>query len=153
MLVGVDYNNDSAANAAQQTTALLQRSPDLSGIFGANLFSAEGAAQAVKNANLSGVVQVANFDAPEQAISDLRAGTVSARDCEVKLRLGPGPDCHSNNELSAVAGVVQLFVANLPFMPPDRRTQRPYSGAPSVVNVWSAPALWPPAFVAVTRKW
>jgi ribose transport system substrate-binding protein len=72
----VDYNNDSAANAAQQTTALLQRSPDLSGIFGANLFSAEGAAQAVKNANLSGVVQVANFDAPEQAIADLRAGSV-----------------------------------------------------------------------------
>jgi ribose transport system substrate-binding protein len=75
-LAGVDYNNDSAANAAQQTTAVLQRSPDLSGIFGANLFSAEGAAQAVKNANLSGTVKVANFDAPEQAIADLRAGAV-----------------------------------------------------------------------------
>jgi ribose transport system substrate-binding protein len=75
-LVGVDYNDDSAANAAQQTTAVLQRTPDLSGVFGANLFSAEGAAQAVKNANLSGTVKVANFDAPEQAISDLRAGAV-----------------------------------------------------------------------------
>jgi ribose transport system substrate-binding protein len=75
-LVSVDYNDDSAANAAQQTTALLQRVPDLAGIFGANLFSAEGAAQAVKNANLSGTVKIANFDAPEQAIADLRAGTV-----------------------------------------------------------------------------
>lgn len=75
-LVGVDYNNDSAANSAQQTSAVLQRTPDLSGIFGANLFSAEGAAQAVKNANLSGTVKVANFDAPEQAIVDLRAGAV-----------------------------------------------------------------------------
>jgi ribose transport system substrate-binding protein len=75
-LVGVDYNDDSAANAAQQTSAVLQRTPDLSGIFGANLFSAEGAAQAVKNANLSGTVKVANFDAPEQAIADLRAGAV-----------------------------------------------------------------------------
>ena len=75
-LVGVDYNDDSAANAAQQTGAVLQRTPDLTGIFGANLFSAEGAAQAVKNANLSGTVKIANFDAPEQAISDLRAGTV-----------------------------------------------------------------------------
>jgi ribose transport system substrate-binding protein len=75
-LVGVDYNDDSAANAAQQTTAVLQRTPDLTGIFGANLFSAEGAAQAVKNANLSGTVKIANFDAPEQAIADLRAGTV-----------------------------------------------------------------------------
>jgi ribose transport system substrate-binding protein len=75
-LIGVDYNNDSAANAAQQTTAVLQRTPDLTGIFGANLFSAEGAAQAVKNANLSGTVKIANFDAPEQAIADLRAGAV-----------------------------------------------------------------------------
>jgi ribose transport system substrate-binding protein len=75
-LVGVDYNDDSAANAAQQTTAVLQRTPDLAGIFGANLFSAQGAAQAVKNANLSGTVKIANFDAPEQAISDLRAGAV-----------------------------------------------------------------------------
>jgi ribose transport system substrate-binding protein len=75
-LVGVDYNNDSAAIAAEQTSALLQRVPDLSGIFGTNLFSAEGAAQAVKNANLSGVVKVANFDAPEQAIADLRTGAV-----------------------------------------------------------------------------
>jgi ribose transport system substrate-binding protein len=75
-LVGVDYNNDSAATSAQQTSALLQRTPDLSGVFGANLFSAEGAAQAVKNANLSGTVKIANFDAPEQAVADLRAGAV-----------------------------------------------------------------------------
>ena len=75
-LVGVDYNDDSAANAAQQTSAVLQRTPDLTGIFGANVFSAEGAAQAVKNANLSGTIRVANFDAPEQAITDLRNGAV-----------------------------------------------------------------------------
>ena len=41
-LVGVDYNDDSAAKAAEQTSAVLQRVPDLSGVFGANLFSAEG---------------------------------------------------------------------------------------------------------------
>ena len=44
-LVGVDYNDDSAAKAAEQTAAVLQRVPDLSGVFGANLFSAEGAAR------------------------------------------------------------------------------------------------------------
>ncbi len=75
-LVGDDYNNDSAAIAAQQISAVLQRVPDLNGIFGTNLFSTEGAAQAVKNTNLLGVVKVANFDAPEQAIADLRAGAV-----------------------------------------------------------------------------
>lgn len=71
-LVGVDYNEDSAAKGAEQTAAVLQRVPDLSGVFGANLFSAEGASQAVKNAGLTGVVKVAAFDAPEAAIEDLR---------------------------------------------------------------------------------
>ncbi len=71
-LVGVDYNDDSAAKAAEQTAAVLQREPDLSAIFGTNLFSAQGAAQAVDNAGLAGVVKVANFDAPESAIQDLR---------------------------------------------------------------------------------
>lgn len=75
-LVGVDYNGDSAATAAQQTSAVLQRTPDLAGIFGCNLFSAEGAAQAVKNVNKQGQIKIANFDAPEQAIKDLRDGVV-----------------------------------------------------------------------------
>jgi ribose transport system substrate-binding protein len=70
-LVGVDYNEDSAALAAEQTAAVLQRVPDLNAVFGANLFSAEGAATAVKNAGLTGVVKVAIFDAPEAAIEDL----------------------------------------------------------------------------------
>ena len=75
-LVGVDYNEDSAARAAEQTSAVLQRSPDLKGIFGTNVFSAEGAAQAVKNARLSGTVKVAAFDATEQAIADLKSNVV-----------------------------------------------------------------------------
>jgi ribose transport system substrate-binding protein len=73
-LVGVDYNGDDSGKAAQQTAAVLQRVPDLSAIFGTNLFSARGAAQAVKNAGLTGTVKIANFDAPEAAIQDLRDG-------------------------------------------------------------------------------
>ncbi len=75
-LVGVDFNGDSSAVAAEQTAAVLQREPDLSAVFGTNLFSARGAAQAVDNAGLAGVVKVANFDAPEAAIEDLRNGIV-----------------------------------------------------------------------------
>lgn len=73
-LVGTDYNDDSSAKAAEQTAAVLQRAPDLGGIFGTNLFSARGASQAVKNANLQGTVKIANFDAPQDAVTDLRAG-------------------------------------------------------------------------------
>ncbi len=75
-LVGVDYTESSAAKATEQTQAMLQKEPDLGAVFGANLFSAQGAAAAVKNANLQGVVKVASFDAPEQAIDDLRNGVV-----------------------------------------------------------------------------
>ncbi|GAC1424236.1 MAG: ABC transporter substrate-binding protein [Ktedonobacteraceae bacterium] len=75
-LAGVDYNNDSAATAAQQTAAVLQRDKTVAGIFGTNLFGAEGAAQAVKNANKQGTVKIANFDAPVQAITDLKNGVV-----------------------------------------------------------------------------
>jgi ribose transport system substrate-binding protein len=75
-LASVDYNNDSSANAAQQTSAVLQRGKPIAGIFGTNLFGAEGAAQAVKNANKQGSVKIANFDAPVQAITDLKNGVV-----------------------------------------------------------------------------
>lgn len=75
-LVGVDFNGDSAAKAAEQTTAKLQSTPDLAGIFGTNIYGSEGAAQAVKNANKQGQIKIANFDAPEQAITDLKNNAV-----------------------------------------------------------------------------
>ena len=75
-LVGVDFNGDSAAKATEQTTAKLQSTPDLAGIFGTNIYGSEGAAQAVKNANKQGQVKIANFDAPVQAITDLKNNAV-----------------------------------------------------------------------------
>jgi ribose transport system substrate-binding protein len=87
-LVGVDYNEDSAALAAEQTAALLQRVPDLGGVFGANLFSAEGAATAVKNAGLTGVVKIAAFDAPEAAIEDLRNNVVDLVIAQLPYEMG-----------------------------------------------------------------
>lgn len=75
-LIGMDYNNDQANIAAEQTAAVLASNPDLGGVFGTNLFSAQGAAQAVANAGLTGVVKVAAFDAPEDAIVSLRENVV-----------------------------------------------------------------------------
>lgn len=87
-LVGVDYNDDSAAKSAEQTSALLRRVPDLSGIFGTNLFSAEGAAQAVKNANKQGTIKIANFDAPVQAITDLKNNAVDLVIAQLPAQMG-----------------------------------------------------------------
>ena len=49
-LVGMDYCLDNQQKAMELTTAALQKNPDIVGIFGVNVFSAQGAAQAVKNA-------------------------------------------------------------------------------------------------------
>ncbi|MBE0689831.1 MAG: substrate-binding domain-containing protein, partial [Anaerolineae bacterium] len=76
-VVGLDFNLDSMDTATQQTAAVLQREPDLAGVFGTNVFSAQGAGTAVVNAGLGGEVQVVAYDATQFAIEMLRAGTVS----------------------------------------------------------------------------
>jgi ribose transport system substrate-binding protein len=76
-VIGEDYNLDDANTSVEQTTAVLQREPDLGGIFGVNVFSAQGAGTAVVNAGLAGAVQVVAFDATQFAIELLRDGTVS----------------------------------------------------------------------------
>ena len=77
-LVGSNYDNDSAATASQQVSALLSSSKGtkVNGIFGTNLFSAEGSAQAVNNANKKEQIKIASFDAHQQAIVDLNNGVV-----------------------------------------------------------------------------
>jgi ribose transport system substrate-binding protein len=76
-LIGMDYNLDDANTSAEQVSAVLQREPDLAGIFGVNVFSAQGAGNAVLNAGLGGAVQVIAFDATQFAIEQLRAGVVT----------------------------------------------------------------------------
>jgi ribose transport system substrate-binding protein len=76
-IVGEDYNLDDANTSAEQTTAVLQREPDLGGIFGVNVFSAVGSGTAVVNAGLGGVVDVIAFDATDFAIEQLNDGVVS----------------------------------------------------------------------------
>lgn len=76
-VVDEQFSLDNEATATQQTAAVLEKFPDLAGIFGVNVFSAGGAGTAVKNANLGGAVQVAAYDATKDAINFLRDGTVS----------------------------------------------------------------------------
>jgi ribose transport system substrate-binding protein len=76
-VVRVDYNDNSADTAQQQTAAVLQANPDITGVFATNTFGALGAGAAIENAGLAGAVQVALFDASEENIGYLRSGTVS----------------------------------------------------------------------------
>jgi ribose transport system substrate-binding protein len=76
-VVGLDFNLDDPNTATTQTAAVLEREPDLAGVFGTNVFSAQGAGQAVINAGLAGEVQVVAYDATQFAIELLRDGTVT----------------------------------------------------------------------------
>jgi len=75
-LVGVDYNNDDPTTAQAQVEAMLTKEPDLAGIFGTNVFSAQGAGTTVANKGLSGKVKVVAFDATASAIDMLKNNTV-----------------------------------------------------------------------------
>ncbi len=69
------FNDDDANKAASQFQAVLGRVPDLAGVFGANLFSAAGAANGAKQAGVAGKVKMAGFDAPESIVGQLKDGT------------------------------------------------------------------------------
>jgi ribose transport system substrate-binding protein len=76
-VIGPDYNLDDLNKAQQQTAAVLEQNPDLHGVFGTNVFSAQGAGTAVQNAGLGGTVQVVAYDATKDAIELMNNGVVS----------------------------------------------------------------------------
>ncbi|MEU4345488.1 ABC transporter substrate-binding protein [Nocardia sp. NPDC023852] len=76
--LGVQYNNNEAAQAASIVTATLAAHPDLAGVFATNLSSAEGAATGLRNANKLGQVKLVGFDASPKQVEDLKVGTVQA---------------------------------------------------------------------------
>jgi ribose transport system substrate-binding protein len=75
-LVGMDWCMDSEPKAQEQTLAALQKNPDIVGIFGVNVFSAQGSAQAVVNAGLTGAVRICSWDATETLIQMLKEGKI-----------------------------------------------------------------------------
>jgi len=70
------FNDDDANKAASQLQAVFARNPDLAGVFGANLFSAIGAADGVKAAGKSGEIKVVAFDAPQRIVDDIKSGLI-----------------------------------------------------------------------------
>src|SRR5665213_66324 len=76
-VLGPDYNLDDPNKATQQTAAVIEQHPDLAGVFGTNVFSAQGAGAAVVNAGLGGKVQIVAYDATKAAIESLNKGDVS----------------------------------------------------------------------------
>jgi ribose transport system substrate-binding protein len=70
------FNDDDANKAASQFQSVYARNSDLTGVFGANLFSAMGAANGVKQGGGTGKVKVVAFDAPTSIVSEIKSGNI-----------------------------------------------------------------------------
>ncbi len=75
-VLDTQFNDDDANKAASQVQAVFARNPDLAGVFGANLFSAIGAADGVRALGKSGEIRVVAFDAPSRIVEDLKTGLI-----------------------------------------------------------------------------
>jgi ribose transport system substrate-binding protein len=70
------FNDDDANKAASQFQSVYARNSDLTGVFGANLFSAMGASSGVKQGGMTGKVKVVAFDAPTSIVGEIKSGNV-----------------------------------------------------------------------------
>jgi ribose transport system substrate-binding protein len=86
--LGQQFDNDDAAKAAAVTKAELAKDPDLKGIFATNLFSAEGAATALREAGKLGKVKIVGFDAGPKQVQDLKQGLVQALIAQKPAEIG-----------------------------------------------------------------
>ena len=75
-VLDTQFNDNDANKAASQVQAVFARNGDLAGVFGANLFSALGAADGVKALGKSGEIRVVAFDAPTRIVDDLKSGLI-----------------------------------------------------------------------------
>jgi len=76
--LNVQYSHNDPATAANLISSALQKDPDIVGVFAANLFSAEGTATGVRQANKSKTVKIVGFDAGPNQVKALKDGTVQA---------------------------------------------------------------------------
>ncbi len=74
--LGQEFSNNEPEQAAQIVTATLAAEPELAGIFGTNLFSAEGSATGARQAGAD--LQIVSFDAGPAQVEQLEEGLVQA---------------------------------------------------------------------------
>lgn len=82
------FNDNDANKAASQLQGVLAREADLKGVFGANLFSALGAANGVQQAGQTGAVKVVAFDAPGSIVDNLSTGLVDVAIAQHPAEIG-----------------------------------------------------------------
>ncbi len=87
-MLETQFNDNDANKAASQLQAVFARNPDLAGVFGANLFSALGAANGVQQAGQTGTVKVVAFDAPTSIVDNIKTGLVDVAIAQHPAEIG-----------------------------------------------------------------
>ncbi len=87
-IVAHEYCLDVQEKAQAQVAAVLQKYPELAGLFGVNLFSAQGAYQAIVNTGLTGAVKIASWDATQDLINALKKGEVDLVLAQMPAEIG-----------------------------------------------------------------
>ncbi|MGB5560220.1 MAG: ABC transporter substrate-binding protein [Paracoccaceae bacterium] len=82
------FNDNDANKAASQLQGMFARNADLKGVFGANLFSALGAANGVQQAGQTGTIKVVAFDAPGSIVDNLKTGLVDVAIAQHPAEIG-----------------------------------------------------------------
>jgi ribose transport system substrate-binding protein len=73
-VVSVQYGGADSGKAATVTSALLQRYPNLAGIYATDTNDADGAASAIQAAGKRGKVKLVAYDATAKAVAGLKTG-------------------------------------------------------------------------------
>jgi ribose transport system substrate-binding protein len=76
--LGVEYNQGTDRTAQEVVTGLIAREADLSGIFVVGNVGSEGAAAALRAANVSDRVKVVQYDASPPQVDQLKQGVLDA---------------------------------------------------------------------------
>jgi ribose transport system substrate-binding protein len=76
--LGAEFCDDDPTKAASIASSAFQSNPDLAGIFGANVFSGQGAATGVQEQGAQDQVAIVGFDASTTQVNDLRNEVVDA---------------------------------------------------------------------------
>ena len=82
------FNDNDANKAASQLQGVFARESDLKGVFGANLFSALGAANGVQQSGQTGKIKVVAFDAPVSIVADIKSGLVDVAIAQHPAEIG-----------------------------------------------------------------
>lgn len=82
------FNENDASLAASQFQAVFARNADVAGVFGANLFSALGAANGVAGASAQDDIVVVAFDAPPSITENISDGAIDVAIAQHPAEIG-----------------------------------------------------------------